>query len=213
MSYAFKMIEGFGVYKWTIDFERSLDNSVLFTNVTGGEWKNIRNPRTESVLHIPRQVDKRADLIVILRQLGVILITEAKDDIKKLKGDLRTHSQVIKNLTSVFSKVQHGVWNSEESGSTIVPALLWCKGPGMRATGIQVTGLFYEFEWILKQSSYTGPEIMVGLEVIKDERQHLSTRGYVFFREAWKRKASEIANLLSEVTGNKSLFWNLNLHS
>ena len=59
MTYDFKMIEGLGVYKWTIDFERSLDNSVLFTNVTGGEWKNIRNPRTESVLHIPRQVDKR----------------------------------------------------------------------------------------------------------------------------------------------------------
>jgi hypothetical protein len=54
---------------------------------------------------------------------------------------------------------------------------------------------------------------MVGLEVIKDERQHLSTRGYVFFRETWKRKASEIANLLSEVTGNESLFWDLNLDS
>ena len=98
---------------------------------------------------------------------------------------------MIKNLYICFSKVQHGVWNSEESGSTIVPALLWCKGPGMRATGIQVTGLFYAFESILKQSSYTGPEIMVGLEVIKDERQHLSTRGYVFFREAWKERPAK----------------------
>ena len=50
MSYRFKMIEGFGVYKWTIDFQEHLENSVMFTNVTGGEWKNIRNPRTDACL-------------------------------------------------------------------------------------------------------------------------------------------------------------------
>ena len=83
----------------------------------------------------------------------------------------------------------------------------------MRATEIDVINLFSAFETILQQSSYTGPEIMVGLEVIKDEMQHLSTRGYVFYREPSKGKADQIANLLSEVSGNKSLLWDLKLNS
>ena len=110
MSYQFKMIEGFGVYKWTIDFQEKLQHSVMFTNVTGGEWKNIRNPRTDAVLHIPKQTDKRADLIVILRELNLILIAEGKDEIRKLWKDLPGHIEVINELSSKMRIPQPGIW-------------------------------------------------------------------------------------------------------
>jgi hypothetical protein len=211
MSYRFKMIEGFGVYKWTIDFQEHLENSVMFTNVTGGEWKNIRNPRTDAVLHIPKQTDKRADLIAILRDLGLILIAEGKDVIGKLWKDLPGHIEVINELSSKMRIPQPGIWDEGEAASLPVPTLLWCCDQESIPSALQVTGLFMDFDEMLRNSSYSGPNLLVGLEVRKDAEQHLSTHGYVFYREEWQEEAHELASALEEISGRACILWDLEL--
>jgi hypothetical protein len=205
------MIEGFGVYKWTIDFQEHLENSVMFTNVTGGEWKNIRNPRTDAVLHIPKQTDKRADLIVILRELGLILIAEGKDVIGKLRNDLPGHIEVINKLSSKMRIPQPRMWDESEAASLPVPTLLWCCDPETKPSELQITGLFMNFDKMLRNSSYDGPDLLVGLEVRKDAEQHLSTHGYVFFRGKWEGKARQLITLLEDVSGNGCILWDLKL--
>ena len=46
-----------------------------------------------------------------------------------------------------------------------------------------------DFDKMLRNSSYDGPDLLVGLEVRKDDEQHLSTHGYVFYREKWQEEA------------------------
>lgn len=211
MSYQFKMIEGFGVYKWTIDFQEKLEHSVMFTNVTGGEWKNIRNPRTDAVLHIPKQTDKRADLITILRDLGLILIAEGKDKIGKLWKDLPGHVEVINKLSSKMRIPKPGIWDESEAASLPVPTLLWCCDHEAKPSESQITSLFVDLEKMLTSSSYDGPDLLVGLEVRKDDQQHLSTQGYVFYREEWREEAHELATTLEEISGRGCSLWDLKL--
>ncbi len=211
MSYQFKMIEGIGVYKWAIDFQEHLENSVMFTNVTGGEWKNIRNPRTDAVFHPIKQTDKRADLIVILRELNLILIAEGKDEIRKLWKDLPGHIEVINELSSKMRIPQPGIWGESEAASLPVPTLLWCCDHETEPSALPITDLFMDFDKMLRNSSYDGPDLLVGLEVRKDDEQHLSTHGYVFYREEWQEEAHELASVLEEISGRNCILWDLEL--
>ena len=57
-----------------------------------------------------------------------------------------------------------------------------------------------DFDKMLRNSSYDGPDLLVGLEVRKDDEQHLSTHGYVFYREKWQEEAHELASALEEIS-------------
>ena len=129
------------------------------------------------------------------------LIAEGKDEIGKLWKDLPGHVEVIDKLSSKMRIPQPGIWDESEAASLPVPTLLWCCDRETKPSILQITSLFMDLEKMLTSSSYDGPDLLVGLEVRKDHQQHLSTHGYVFYREEWREEAHELATTLEEISG------------
>ena len=200
----FTLAESFGVYKWHIDLTDALgEDCTLFTNVTGGNWKNMKNPRTQALLYTFRREEERPDLVSLIRPLGVILMCEAKKSLVELYNNsseqtLAKHVEVTNNLATELGDAVPG-WSKKEASSTIIPTLLWCTDEDSKPTSDEVSKLFRAFSAELQGGGYDGPMVLVGLEVIKDSEMKLSTRSYVYHGGGNTGLVGALATFLSGV--------------
>ena len=178
MNYSFSFTEAFGVYKWAIDLNESFEHCTLYTNVTGGDWKNIVNPRTHTNLYIFDLEETRPDLIFLIRPANALLVGEAKRSLKLLYGDLDKHAEVLTVLCRELSRVRPG-WTEAEAGSTVIPTLAWCSD-GRPSQRSEVEHLLTSFSASLRTRRVPIVSGLVGLETVRDEHNALRSRVHLF---------------------------------
>jgi len=196
--YRFSLAESFGVYKWSIDFEHFHKDSVMYTNVTGGDWKNIKNPKTGQTLHIHKLEEERADLIVYLEKFQIILVTEAKDVLRKLYNDLEKHVNVINGLNPVLRRKSDN-WSQNNATSLIIPTLLWCSDK-KRQSIEDVDQLFQQFADVMKNKLIDFSNTMIGLEVVRDEKMSLSSNSIIYHNNQNKSLINDLSKELHSIS-------------
>lgn len=199
--YKYNLAESFGVYKWSIDFENIHNNSVMYTNITGGDWKNIINPKSGITIHIHRLEEERADLIVYLEKFNILLIAEAKDSIEKLYNDLNKHVDVMNNLLPVFANEKKG-WSRKNSTSLIIPTLLWCSDK-IKTSSQVVDSLFNTFSNSIKNKLKISLSLMIGLEVVRDEKMTLTTHSTIYHNNTNKVLINDLTKEIKGITGSE----------
>ena len=84
----------------------------------------------------------------------------------------------------------------------MIPTLLWCAEESNISTKRQRDELIQAFHSKLKDGGYVGTYVMVALEVIKDENEHLSTNHWVYGVPSEAELRDEITTFLNRLSSD-----------
>lgn len=187
-------------------FEISLENNenwiIAFTNPTAGPWKTIKanslkSDKNGEVYRFALE-EKRPDIVLYNDLLKVIIIIEAKDNIKKLLDDdqAKKSVDVVKDLALILhGKGDNQYWAGRENYKVIV-GLLW-GAEDNATTQNEKKELYDTYHDLALKARMECPDIIIGIETIKINDSLECTISYEIYNKIEKEIADKIVKSLN----------------
>lgn len=161
------------IARWAFEiiFKTNESWKIAFTNPTAGPWKTIKaiSKTTKTVGEVYRFIleEDRPDIIMYNDDLEIVIIFEAKDNLKKLmetKQARKSAAVVVKLAKILQSKGSNAFWKGRENYKVVL-GLLWGSND-FSETEVEKKKLYDYYHNLIETESSVFADIIIGVETL-----------------------------------------------
>jgi len=168
----YKFTEEFARWAFEIKCQETNDWYIAFTNPTAGPWKAITaidKNGEEGVVYTFDSHEKRPDIILVNDKLKIVIIVEAKSNIKDLTADdqCEKSTKVVAEIGKQLQKARTNTFWGKRYMYHVFLGLLW--GNENTISSSQYNTLFDSYHNEILKYENIDKRAIIGIEVVKDE--------------------------------------------
>lgn len=182
MKYIYNLTEEISRWSFEVHLQKKNKFWIAFTNPTAGPWKRIESYNKKLIrgeIYRFNREEKRPDIILINDHLKIIIIIEAKDNLKKLNesNQINKSCEVTYNISKILKNLKDNKFWLNRHSYKIINGLLW---GSLKKSNIQdIKKVFENYHRTFKRLKFDIIEDgQIGIETFKNDNEQLSLNFY-----------------------------------